>query len=177
MLIRLALPPDAPAIAHVQIATWNTTYRGLIADDYIDGLSQAYRETRWRATLNDPAAARCVFVAENDEREIVGFACGGTQRTDVPGFDGELYAIYLLTSYQRHGVGEMLTRAVAGCLLQVGFSSMLVWVLAGNSSRAFYESLGGQLVGEQMLTIGAQTLLEVAYGWPNLTVLAAGRSP
>lgn len=133
MLIRLALPPDAPAIARVQIATWDTTCRGLIADDYIERPSRAHRETRWRATLHDPIAARCVFVAENDEGDVVGFACGGTQRTEVPGFHGELYAIYLLKDHQRRGVRAMLTRAVAKCLGQAGLSSMLVWVLAGNS--------------------------------------------
>ncbi len=45
---------------------------------------------------------------------------------------------------------------------------MLVWVLAENPSRRFYEVLGGKQLCEQEITIGGVTLVEVAYGWKNL---------
>jgi hypothetical protein len=45
--------------------------------------------------------------------------------------------------------------------------SMLVWVLAENYARGFYERLGGALVGEQEITLGGVALREVAYGWPD----------
>jgi hypothetical protein len=41
----------------------------------------------------------------------------------------------------------------------------LLWVLAENPSRKFYERLGGQLVYEKTVTIGGVPLIEVAYGW------------
>jgi hypothetical protein len=48
---------------------------------------------------------------------------------------------------------------------------MLVWVLADNPSRSFYEALGGELIGEQNVTIGGVDLREVAYGWPDISCL------
>ena len=47
---------------------------------------------------------------------------------------------------------------------------MILWVLKDNlKARAFYEAMGGVLIGEKMITIGGAELLEVAYGWPDLT--------
>ena len=45
---------------------------------------------------------------------------------------------------------------------------MLVWVLAENPSRQFYEALGGQELGQQEITVGGATLVEVAYGWKDI---------
>jgi len=45
---------------------------------------------------------------------------------------------------------------------------MLIWVLAKNPSRAFYEALGGQRVYEKQIVIGGETLVEVAYGWRDI---------
>ncbi len=45
---------------------------------------------------------------------------------------------------------------------------MLIWVLADNPSRRFYERLGGQLVREAEVELGGQRLRELAYGWKNL---------
>ena len=52
--------------------------------------------------------------------------------------------------------------------MQAGMPSMLIWVLAKNPSRAFYEALGGQRVYEKQIVIGGETLVEVAYGWRDI---------
>jgi hypothetical protein len=41
----------------------------------------------------------------------------------------------------------------------------MLWVLADNPTRGFYEALGGRLLGEQPIQIGNDSLAEVAYGW------------
>jgi hypothetical protein len=48
---------------------------------------------------------------------------------------------------------------------------MLVWTLAANPFRFFYERLGGQRVLERTIEIGGQSLAEVAYGWRNVAPL------
>mgnify|MGYP001627157281 CR=1 FL=1 len=110
-----------------------------------------------------------VFVAESDG-DIVGFSNGGDCR-DHNEFDGELYAIYVLQHHQKSNIGRRLLTAVATYLQSTGHKSMYVWVLADNNSRAFYERLGGQLFDEKHIDIGGQQLKEVAYGWPDLSVL------
>jgi hypothetical protein len=52
-------------------------------------------------------------------------------------------------------------------------TSLLVWVLADNPARKFYEALGGQYVYDKQVSIGNARLIEVAYGWRNAHLLVA----
>jgi L-amino acid N-acyltransferase YncA len=171
MLIREAEITDAAAIAKVHVASWRTTYVGIIPTDYLAGLSHEQREQEWRRALSKPAELESVYVAEDTIGNVIGFAWGGPERSGHPVYKGELFAIYLLEGHQRQGVGKQLLSGVAKRFLQQGVQSMLVWVLADNPSRRFYEALGGQLVSEQKITIGGLDLLEVAYGWPDISCL------
>jgi GNAT superfamily N-acetyltransferase len=171
MQVRRARPDDAPRIAQVHLESWKTTYPGIIAQSYIDGLKVEDGAARWRDRLAQ-ADGPVVFVAE-DEAGIFGFAAGGAIMHPVEGFDGELGAIYLLASHQKRGAGAALTRRIAGALVERGFRSMVVWVLEANPSRGFYERMGGALVAEQGIEIGGVTLPEVAYGWKDLSAFVS----
>ncbi|MGQ9598454.1 MAG: GNAT family N-acetyltransferase [Anaerolineae bacterium] len=170
IVIRLANTDDAPAIARVHIDTWHTTYRGLVPAEFLAQLSYERSEQKWRELLSNPDQTPFVHVAEK-EGVIVGFASSGPEREQDPVYHGELYAIYVLDSHQRQGVGRNLVRATARQLWENSFSSMLVWVLAKNPSRAFYERLGGRYLREKLITIGGVALPEVAYGWPDIRFL------
>lgn len=173
IVIRPADASDAPGIARVHVNAWRSTYRGIVPDAFLDGLESEPRERFWRATLSSLDAPERVFVAEDADGAVVGFAAGGPARENRPPYDGELYAIYLLNTQQRRGLGRRLTLAVVRQLLAVGHSAMLVWVLADNPSRGFYAALGGRRVGSKMVEIGGVELEEVAFGWSDLAGLAA----
>jgi GNAT superfamily N-acetyltransferase len=165
-LVRPADFDDAAAIARVHVASWRTTYRGLLPDDFLDSLDEAHYRERWLRSLGDDAMR--VYVAE-DGHEVVAFASGGRERAGEIGYSGELYAIYVLEKAQRHGHGKGLVRAVTAGLRDLGMSDMIVWVLRDNSpARAFYERLGGIYVRTQPITIGSAVLEEVSYGWRSL---------
>ena len=119
-----------------------------------------------------PASRVFTYVAETEQAEIVGFATGGPERFGDQTYRGELYIIYLPKSRQRKGVGKELTKAVGRRLTESGLRSMLVWVLAENTSaRRFYEALGGEYVREQTMAIGGANLVEVAYGWKDIRTI------
>jgi ribosomal protein S18 acetylase RimI-like enzyme len=165
-VVRHAEIEDAAAIARVHVASWRTTYRGLLSDEFLDSLDGAGYEARWSRTLRD--ASTRVYVAA-DGREIVGFASGGRERAGEDGYEGELYAVYVLAEAQRHGHGVRLVQAVVSGLRELGLADMIVWVLRDNpGARKFYERLGGIFVREQPITIGSMVLREVAYGWRSL---------
>jgi ribosomal protein S18 acetylase RimI-like enzyme len=165
-VVRQAEVGDAPAIAHVHVAAWRTSYRGLLADDFLSSLDQAGYEERWRRTLGEGSDR--VYVAE-DRDEVVGFASGGRERAGETGYTGELYAIYVLHEAQGRGHGRRLVRAVAGGVAEMGLTDMIVWVLRDNrKARDFYERLGGVYIRSQPITIGSALLQEVSYGWTSL---------
>jgi ribosomal protein S18 acetylase RimI-like enzyme len=163
---RAAVVDDALAIARVHVASWRSTYRTLLPDDFLTSLSEEGYADRWRRNIvNAPVR---VYVAE-DGGEVVGFASGGKERAGETGYTGELYAIYILDSFQGRGHGSELVRAVVTGLEEMGLDDMLIWVLQDNQrARAFYERLGGVYVRKQPITIGSVTLEEVSYGWPRL---------
>jgi ribosomal protein S18 acetylase RimI-like enzyme len=165
-MVRLATLEDAAGIAWVYVATWRTTYRGLLPDDFLASLSEEHYTERWRRVIGDGSSR--VFVVDLPEG-IVGFGSGGRERAGESGFAGELYALYVLDEAQRSGHGRELVRAVAGALREMEMPGMIVWVLRDNAAaRRFYERLGGVYVRAQPTTIGSTTFEEVAYGWRRL---------
>jgi hypothetical protein len=48
---------------------------------------------------------------------------------------------------------------------------MLVWVLAKNPYRKFYDKLGGKYIRSKEIEIGGTTYEEVAYGWKDLRAI------
>ena len=73
---------------------------------------------------------------------------------------------------QRQGIGTRLLSELAKALRARGFHSMLAWVLAGNSSRSFYERTSGALLGEKQVEIGGAVLPVVTFGWVDLGLLS-----
>ena len=165
-MVRLAVVDDAAAIARVHVASWRTTYRGLLPDEFLASLGEEPYTERWSRVIAD-GSSRVFVVDENGD--VVGFASCGRERAGEVGFAGELYAIYVLDSAQRQGHGRQLVHAVAGALLEMRLNDMIVWVLRDNThARHFYERLGGVYVRSQPITIGTATLEEVSYGWRTL---------
>jgi ribosomal protein S18 acetylase RimI-like enzyme len=171
MQIREATMADVAAIARVHVDSWRTTYKGLLPDDYLANLTYAQRESLWHEVLSKPVDHNLVYVAEDNAGNIVGFASGGPERSGDPVYTGEVYAIYLLESWQGQGIGRQLTITLVRQLIQRGFTSLLIWVLVNNPSRRFYEALGGQQVRERLQMTGGVQLMDVAYGWLDARTL------
>ena len=167
--IRTANLSDAAGIARVHVESWRTTYKGIIPDDFLARLSYEQREHLWNQVLTDPS--RFVYVAEDEPGQIVGFISGGPEPNGDILYTGEIDAIYLLVPYQGQGIGRRLVITLASRLIQESMTALLVWVLAANPARKFYERLGGQLVYEKETSIGGASLIEVAYGWRDAYTL------
>ncbi len=58
-------------------------------------------------------------------------------------------------------------------LLRNRFRSGLLWVLADNPARFFYQTVGGKLIGRREEPIWGVNVEELAYGWPDLSKAVA----
>jgi L-amino acid N-acyltransferase YncA len=164
--IRLATPDDADAIARIHVASWQHTYADVLPASFLDHLSATDDARRWRRIILEQRQL-FVYVAERPAGTIVGFAVGGPNHLHDKLYAGELQAIYLDPACQRQHIGTDLVRAVAKHLAGQGMPSMIVWVLAANPARHFYEALGGGSAGRRQLQLGGLWLDAVAYGWTD----------
>lgn len=168
LTIRKATIEDASAIATAHVAAWKEAYQGIVSDEVLKNLSVQRRVEQWSNSLADESHPyHRTFVAEVDG-QVVGFSNFGLPQIKDSGFDGELFAIYILHAAHRMGVGRLLVREVVNGLREQGCRSMMVWVLKNNLARGFYERLGGVYLYEKPIEIGGEMLMEVAYGWRDL---------
>jgi GNAT superfamily N-acetyltransferase len=138
--VRAAVPDDAMAAARVQVRSWQWAYRGLIAQDYLDGLrpeAWADRYTFGRVGLRVPSTLVAV-----DGATVCGLATTGLSRDDDLPNCGELMAIYVDPDHVHAGVGRALMAAARERLRAIAGQAAL-WVLVGNArARRFYERDG-----------------------------------
>ena len=166
MFIRKAKLEDAAGIAKVHVDSWRTTYKGIVPDTYLDNLSYESREQMWISGIEQ----NNVYIAEDDNGQIVGFASGGKERTGkYDRYVGELYAIYLLEGQQGKGLGRKLVQMVVDDLKEKKLNSMLIWALKENPACRFYEMLGGKEIDTAEIEIEGKKLSEIAYGWDDLS--------
>ena len=168
MFIRKANLGDVAGIAKVHVDGWRTTYKGIVPDTYLDNLSYESREQMWISGIEQ----NNVYIAEDKDGRIVGFASGGKERTGkYDGYVGELYAIYLVEGQQGKGLGRNLVQTVVDDLKEKKLNSMLIWALKENPACRFYEMLGGQQIDTTEIEIEGKKLSEIAYGWDDLANL------
>jgi ribosomal protein S18 acetylase RimI-like enzyme len=141
--IREAVPEDARAIAEIHVRSWQATYRGLLSDEYLDGLTVEDRVEQHRLSLEEPRAGWTTWVVDEGAGPV-GFAVTGpSEDADAGERTAELYAIYLDPERLGTGTGRRLFEHAVGDLRSRGFRAATLWVLETNErARGFYEAAG-----------------------------------
>jgi GNAT superfamily N-acetyltransferase len=170
VLIRKACAADSRGIARVRVDTWRTAYAGLVSDSHLRSLRYETVQEQFNAVFT-PEKGYHVYVAEEAAAEdIIGFILAGANRNGRFPYRQEIYALYVRKEYQAMGAGHELLRAVAA---ELGSCSVIVWVLAANPYRRFYEKLGGTYAGSEEFVLDGEKLTITGYGWNDIgTVLA-----
>lgn len=161
---------DAVAMGRVYVDAWHDTYPGLLPDDGLLAMSPERQAFAWARAIARQGSDNFVLVAEKDRYGIVGLASGGRCRDTDARYDGEVYTLYVDPNHQRSSVGRSLLMALFAELRRTGCMDGIIWALAGNPSRMFYEHLGGELAAHrQAVTMGVEHE-EVGYAFPALRV-------
>lgn len=166
MVIRQALPGDAPAMARINVATWRDSYGQFLPQQLLEELSYAQKQAeiedyfaRWE---ENQAVA---FVAVNQSEEMMAFIMAGKNRNGDPGYMGEIYNLHVEPAFQSQGIGRCLVTRVSEVFRQRGWPTMMVWALAKNPSRRFYKKLGGRIIARAVDEYRGFVAPIIAYGW------------
>ena len=141
--IRPASVDDADAVGEVHVRAWQSAYRGVMPDDYLDGLQAQDHASRWRERLIASSSDGHLLVIVDDHR-VVGFASLGPARdSDAACNLGQLYAINLDPAVWGRGLGRALLNVATDRLRELGYVEAVLWVVPDNPrARRLYESEG-----------------------------------
>lgn len=172
--IREANAVDCHGIARVQVDSYRTAYAGLFPETYLQQFSYEEQEEDWLELLTT-ATKDMVLVAASAEQEVVGYVLARAEPGIYPGFDAEILALHVRQPCQRGGLGTALFTAVIGKLEESGCKSVMLWTLLGNPVRGWYERLQGKLLDEKSYQVDGWNIVEIAYGWDDISALLQTR--
>lgn len=141
MLLRVATPGDELAVAEVHVRSWQSAYRGLMPNTFLDALRPEDRAARYAFAAQ--GADQPVTVVAVEDARVLGFASVGPARDADRPADGELYALYVDPERVSHGIGRALLADARERLARRGHPAANLWVLEGNArAQHFYQTDG-----------------------------------
>lgn len=129
---------DLQSISEVYTANWKRTYRGLLPQSFLDGLTVERAAEQWRTYLTGDRHG--IFVAYH-QGIFWGF---GAYRPDEE-YPDCLYldALHVPEEARGQGVGTALIKAIGYRAVADGYERLSICVIRGNeSARKLYTKLG-----------------------------------
>ncbi|ABQ30404.1 MULTISPECIES: GNAT family N-acetyltransferase [Acidiphilium] len=170
--IRRARTADAPGIGAVHVASWRSAYAGVLPEPVLTGLSAPDQAGYYDRVIRSGAVVHVAVASGTDlssavgRGEVVGFVTGRRRRRALA--DAEIETLYVLDDYRERGLGRELLSAAMAHLAGRGCASAVLWVLADNPARWFYERMGGRRVAEGSVEVGGVDVPQIAYRWDGI---------
>jgi GNAT superfamily N-acetyltransferase len=154
---------DTEAVGRVHVRAWQATYADVMPAAFLANIDAAARAEYWRVTIERRLPLHGQLVAVVDGAPV-GFAAIGLARNDQQR-RGEVYAINVDPDWIGRGVGQPLFSAAIAALSDMGFTSLVLWVVRENArARHFYERNGwGPDGAEQRVEFGDAIVVELRY--------------
>ena len=150
---RLAKLEDCDDIAMLHTTNWQTGYRGMVPDDYLDHRVESDRFKVWRERFGKEDPKMNIVVARDSDQNLAGFVC--TFLDFHPKWGAYLDNLHVAPGYQGLGIGKTLMKKSAEWVKRERPDSTLyLHVLRENvGAIKFYEKLKGTFIGEVTLEL------------------------
>lgn len=162
IIIRNIKKEDIPQVVDIQILGWQTAYKGIIDDSYLNSMN---REER--IELRNKDFDQGGFIVAESNNEIVGFSRYVNNNffsPKTPEVDCELTALYTKPNLKGCGIGTKMFQYVLNEFKKQNKTKMIIWCLKENyPARKFYEKMGGKIIGEKTIHIGNKDYMEVGF--------------
>ena len=155
IIIRKAQPSDAREMGSCHYHCWQETYRGLIADSYLDALDEQKNMDRFEEMYQ--LTGEYQFVLEYNDKIIGLFDISKARDGYAP---IEVQGLYLRKAYHGQGFGGKIMAFIRS---KCNNSNFYLWCLRNNPTCGYYEHMGGRVVDKRMISIGGREVEEVCY--------------
>ena len=121
--LKIAVPADAAAMSYIHAHAWQDSYKGLLPQDYLDGIT----DDRWIKMITSGLETGSMqgWLLFVDER-AAACACAGKSRAANYEDDLELISIYCLSDYWGIGCGHALFQVVTAYAKEHGFKRIVL---------------------------------------------------
>ena len=160
MIVRAATNDDCSAIAALHAASWRSTYRHILAHDYLEHHVDEDRQDLWAARfVKYDEQQHHIAVATMDVRDptspIMGFVC--VLLDEEPEYGALLDNLHVAPDRHRQGIGRRLMAGAAHWVATMRPDwSVHLWVYEANAkSVVFYRDVGGTLVDHRVIVTPA----------------------
>lgn len=145
MIVRPATADDARGIAEVHVHSWQVAYRGLLPQEFLDGLAVESRLAGWQSVLSAVDWPRSGIVVAADGDALLGFVHFSPTRDEDcdPSTVGEVTTIYVRPDTFAQGVGRRLMSEALMALQEAGYAEAALWVLENNARAIAFYTAGG----------------------------------
>ena len=148
--VRPATLDDIEAFEAVRIATWKACFRGIVSDEFLDGLTlPPHRIQRCRDAIRDVERSSVMVACAGDAIIGMGMAEPACDE-DLTADAGEIRALFVLPGWQGRGVGRALLDALTTALRACGYRTAVLWTLRDlPPTRRFYQANGWAFDGAE----------------------------
>jgi len=132
--LRVAGPDDLSGVVAVFLDCWRQSYRGVLPDRLVDGMTDDDAYALWRRALSGQGTT---VVAVRDDEVL------GVTRYAVDASTGFVHSLYVSPRARGLGLGRSLLERAAADLAAAQATSATLWVFADNApSIGFYKACG-----------------------------------
>ena len=169
-MLRRATEDDIPALGRIYIEALQETYKGILPESYLSGLTLAEGEATWARILQKPEQEVLVDQQDGAVAGLVSYKPDGERSGCL-----NLASLYVDRRSQGRGVGRRLIRTVWERAREMGYEAVSVGVVRDNlRARGLYERLGAVYQNDCEYRFGPYPVICRCYVWPLAAVLPAG---
>jgi GNAT superfamily N-acetyltransferase len=156
---------DADAIGRLHAESWQASYRGIMPDQFLDIEALEQRKSAWRSRLAVETDRRWLLKAQDQEGELVGFAC--VELDAEPEWGALLDNLHVRPDRKGRGIGRRLFDAAREWSFEQRHQGIHLWVIEANvEGQQFYNRIGGTIAERKIKdVVGVVKLPALRYVW------------
>lgn len=153
-MIRKAIKEDSKDIALLVIKGWQSAYKGLIDDDFLNNMSVEIGKENWERVISSQNDEDNVFVYEENNKILGIIRFGIPQDKENKKYNAEIHVLYVEPNLKRQGIGSKLFNFAKEIFVNQGKRNLIIWCLKGNEQGfTFYKKMGGKHISDKKATI------------------------
>jgi ribosomal protein S18 acetylase RimI-like enzyme len=158
-------------IQHHELAETVEIYLASIRDDYsfkppeyLDALTMAEELNECEEWLYQEGVRNRIYAAFDGEL-MVGYIALGTNTLEPFEYEGEVTGFFIRKEYRAQGIGLMLLRRGLQYFQELGYTGLVIYNYHISAANAYYRSLGGVVVKQEIQHPGGMELETDIFGY------------